>query len=913
MYLEASNEFKNAVKSNSITSTARLTFKEFFSDGTDLVIGEENITQDGGLTIMDFCYNDNNGQLIGTTMTKEVEIEIKNPNNYELEGKTFDLEVGVLTNYEKMTYEYIKYGAYVVTSYEDLKSSKKYRLIAYDLMSKLNAPYIENTSFVYSVPITLKEFYRKFMKSYGIEIEEQDLPNQNFVIRNVLDFEGATGRTVLGYIAQLFGSFAKINRNNKCQMYLKTETEEEIDLNQMNTSLEIDNRYGPVNVVSVGLSQVEGENVTLQDVDSVLEHGEITIRIDDNPIVYTEELREEVIGPLFERLNGFTYIPVKFKMKALFYTDCGDSIRVRNIENNEFVDTIVLNQKIRIPQTRQSTIESKALTNTEQKNKYISKTKQAQSRTEIIVDKNNKIIESVVELTTEQNEKINRITQTVDELNSKISDVADLTISAQEINAKVMLDDINESEPVRVVIRPTGENISLLYPRNNLFPSNTLFPKTRILRFENTTTQEIFDYEIPDDLYFYNTDYYDEFILDYESQTCLINKKVGFNENGETYILENPRTIDYEYPKINLTSGNYTVSILGYNYGYLFVRLMATNIYTTQFATKAELTSEIKQLSDEISLEVSQKVNSDEIIAGLNIAVKNKQGILELVGNVLKIVTDNFNLTSDGHMTAKAGDIAGWTINENYLGKGLAGIKGISNTTSNDDAFYAGKGLGYNGNPAFHVTNQGNTYVKSLNIKGKDASDTGEINVYDVQGQVGTNIKASEVDTYHLIAGNGGTTPTKGKAMHGYDMYHDYRCNWQDSKLYFIIDDYNMGYVTSSSSDARLKKDIKDIPQELMLAIEEIELKQFKLIKGNGKYKFGIIAQDLVSAFTKYDLDYRDFEVISETQIDLTDETLYFTIDYEQILILKNQLLENKLKALEDKVEKILKFMEGER
>ena len=906
MYIEVSDEIKNAVRSNVITTTARLTFKEFFSDGTDLILDEQNITQENGLTIIDYCFNDKDGKLIGTAMTKEVEVELKNTNNYDLEGKIFDLEVGILTDSEKMTYEYIKYGTYVVTSYEDLKSSKKYKLIAYDLMSKLNAPYIENTDFVYSVPITLKDFYKKFMQSYGIEVEEQELPNQNFVIRNVLDFEGATGRTVLGYIAELFGSFAKINRNNKCQMYLKTETDEKIDLNQMNTSLEIDKRYGPVNVVSIGLSQVEGENVTLEDGASILEHGETTIRIDDNPFVYTEELREQVIGPLFERLKGFTYIPVKFRMKALFYLDGGDLIQARNIENNEFVDTIVLNQKIRIPQTRQSTIESKALTNTEQKNKYISKSKQAQSRTEIIVDKNNKTIESVVELTTEQNEKINRITQTVDELNSKISDVADLTISAQDTNAKVILEDINESEPIRVVIRPTGENIAYLYPRGSLFPSENLFPKTRTLRFENTKTQEIFDYELPDNLYFYNSEYYDEFILDYDSHTCLINKKVGQDENGETYILENPRTIEYEYPKISITDGDYIISILGYNFGYLFVRLMATNIYTTQFATKAELSSEIKQLSDEIGLEVSQKVNDDEIIASLNIAIKNKQGILELIGNVLKIVTDNFNLTEDGHMTAKAGTIAGWNINQQYLGKGLAGIQGIGNTTSDDTVFYAGKGLGHGGNPAFYVTNKGNTHVKSLDIRGASSSDVGQIKVYSESSQVGSTITYSTVDSYNLTASNGGTTPTKGKAMHGYDMVHDFRCRWNDAKLYFIVDDTNIGYVTTSSSDARLKKDITDIPQELIYAITEVELKQFKLIDGNGKYKFGIIAQDLVNAFKKYGLDYREYEIISEVQVDLTDETLYFFINYEQVLILKNQFLEDRVKKLENKLEKIL-------
>lgn len=61
----------------------------------DLVITKENLS-DNAITISDFSCN--NGQLVGTAMMKQAEIEIINKEGYDLENKNFDLEVGVLIN-----------------------------------------------------------------------------------------------------------------------------------------------------------------------------------------------------------------------------------------------------------------------------------------------------------------------------------------------------------------------------------------------------------------------------------------------------------------------------------------------------------------------------------------------------------------------------------------------------------------------------------------------------------------------------------------------------------------------------------------------------------------------------------------------------------------------------------------------
>jgi len=234
----------------------------------------------------------------------------------------------------------------------------------------------------------------------------------------------------------------------------------------------------------------------------------------------------------------------------------------------------------------------------------------------------NKITQAIQEIDN-QNQKISSVEQTVNELNSKIGDIADITTSQESTNGTVSFTQINQSEPIYVKIYPTSDNISYLYPHDNLFPSDTLYLKNRVLRFKNTTTEEVFDYELPNDLLI-TAGGYDEFILDYDAQACLVNKRCGYNADGTTYLLENPQTIEYEYPRILLTDGDYTVELLGYPNAYLFVRLMAQNIYTTQFATKAEVNSEIKQTAQEIELGVDTKLENYSTTTEMNSAISVK-------------------------------------------------------------------------------------------------------------------------------------------------------------------------------------------------------------------------------------------------------------------------------------------------
>lgn len=268
----------------------------------------------------------------------------------------------------------------------------------------------------------------------------------------------------------------------------------------------------------------------------------------------------------------------------------------------------------------------------------------------------------VISTVTSQNEKISKITQTTDEINSKISDIADITTSGESQQASVNLIKVNESEPIAIKIHPTTEDISYLYPSNYLYPSDDLYLNNRIIRFTNTDTNEVFDYELPDDLLYYDANNYDEFILNYDSQTCSVIKRVEYiKETNKNAIKTTEETINYGFPTIALSAGNYTVSLPGYSNAYIYVQLMASNIYTTQFATKVELSSSISQTAKEINIEVEEKVGKEEVIARINLTKEtatiqankvNISGVINAINNNTS-TTINGNKITTGSITAK--------------------------------------------------------------------------------------------------------------------------------------------------------------------------------------------------------------------------------------------------------------------
>lgn len=600
------------------------------------------------------------GNVVGNAIASQLDFDLP----YMEKFQTFKYFDGVWTG---SYYEYIDMGTFIVFDENDEDEFNKH-ITAFDNLIKFNAPFND----IGGYPKTLFQELQNICNQAGVELQNMSIVNGNFQVVNNQFVNGESLKTVLKAICQISGTYATI-KDDKLVLQLKNGTNEVINKSQHQPVNWKRKTYG-INQVVLGMSDIEGEYVLRQDDTDIAKNGVHKLVINNNPFAYTQDKRNELIDDLFNQVRGFGYVPYEMNCEWLNYLDIGDTVVIDDIE------TIVLRISGKSPKSLESFISAPAIIDSSIE--YIDNTETVKNqlkRTEIIVDKQNQSIESVVSQTIDPNNpkstnsKVAKLTQRVDKLESSISEIADITTSAEDTDAQVELENINESEPIRLVIRPIGENISNLVVSSNMLISNNLKLKQRVIRFTNTDTNEVFDYSLPDDLFYYDSENYDEFILDYDGQSCVINKKVGLNEDGTVYLLETPTTIEYEFPTgdkaIILTEGNYIIEILGYGTGYIFARLMAKNIYTTQFYTKAETNSIISQTSQNIDLSVNQKLSNYSTTTEMNSAISLKANeITSSVSETYATKTTTNQLSSRISQTAKSIEL---TTTDNKTSAGI--------------------------------------------------------------------------------------------------------------------------------------------------------------------------------------------------------------------------------------------------
>lgn len=563
-------------------------------------------------------------------------------------GSVLKYEFGLKVNGE---YEYINFGNYIVKDIEKQEDTNSYKITCYDKMLLSMKDYAKMPI---TYPITIRDYINSMCNFLGLSFANR---NNTFVNYNkeipyelYLDSEGNslgyTFRDVFDELAQVTASTICINDNDEVEIRYINDTGDTIDEEYLkDVNVNFGEKYGKVNSIVLSRSG-QSDNIYLRDETSIEENGLAELKIIDNQIMNFNN-RDEFLPEIFGKLNGLEYYLNDFSSTGITYYDICDRYNVR--VGDATYSCVMFNDEILVTQGLQENVFTEMPEETETDYTKADKTDRKINQTYIIVDKQNQQIESVVSQTDAQNEKIAKVTQTVEELNSKISDIAEITISKETNTGNLEFESINQSEPIRIVIRPIGEHISYLYPNSNMWPtneyksateglvpsetltpSNSLVPSTkrnaqniiylkdRKLRFHNKTTDENFDITLPGDLLYYDNENYDEFILDYAGLSCMINKKVGYNANGSVHLLENPSTIEYDYIHTDLTDGDYEVSLLGYDNAYLFVRLMAQNIYTTQFATRAELNSEISQTANTITTDIDAKFENYSTTTEMN-------------------------------------------------------------------------------------------------------------------------------------------------------------------------------------------------------------------------------------------------------------------------------------------------------
>ena len=133
---------------------------------------------------------------------------------------------------------------------------------------------------------------------------------------------------------------------------------------------------------------------------------------------------------------------------------------------------------------------------------------------------------------------------------------------------------------------------------------------------------------------------------------------------------------------------------------------------------------------------------------------------------------------------------------------------------------------------------------------------------------------------------------------------HTYQLNWNSSsKLEFWVDTTNIGTL----SDRRLKHEIEEVTSDTQLLniIDNCKIYTYKADNRNGQISMGIMAQDFMSECKKLNLKPEDYEVFGIMQYTNTDDTEYYTIEYDQYAVIKCAALERRINELENKIEEL--------
>lgn len=291
----------------------------------------------------------------------------------------------------------------------------------------------------------------------------------------------------------------------------------------------------------------------------------------------------------------------------------------------------------------------------------------------------------------------------------------------------------------------------------------------------------------------------------------------------------------------------------------------------------AEATAKVTQITKDTvttsyvdALSVKAGSVDAEDITGTTITGKN------IVGGTINIGSGVFAVDSDGKVTAS---------NLNMSGGSIALNGNLSNSTIDLTA----------------TDNSGNNYELWMNgaVLRIVKNDENLITLYGATGSIGAQtMYAQEIGSDKF------RETDRGYAMCGNATGHTYHCDWDDTALRFQVDD---AWVWSSS-DKRLKKNIKAINQDYIDAVGSVDLFQYNLNRQGYSDKplyFGAMAQDIIENLKDKGHADENLNMIFKNKVTSDDDTLYYGMNYEQFIILRLAGDEQKIDKMQKRIDEL--------
>lgn len=725
------NECKNRANANRLG--------QIVVDGIDTPISQSDNLQ--SFEIDSGCYVD--GNIIGSVYSKCLKAKFVAIQS-NLNDKSIYAKIGV--KYADLSNEYINTGKYRVERPNNEITANMSQITAYsDLYTNLDSKYVCNINYS-TGDKTLSDLYADVCTNLGLTPKSLEFINSTIPIVANPFTNGEKNRTVLQTIAKISCSFVDIdNDTNEIDLCWLSQNEEPDYIFYKSDYSSVEGGEvicGPINCLIIKNSQIDDENVTIKDEESIKLNGEHSITISDDYILHNAELRQQAIDSIWNRVKGMKYVDCKLTTYyGKPFLKLGNKIRIY-ISDTEYFDTYVLKHNFTYDGTFSSVIQSPALTEQEIKNKQDISLAEALANVQIDVNKQEKQITALIET--------NSLTQTKTGVNyvetensyenglTKLKfygDIHYLFPSEEQLGQQSSKCGISKSGVSKA--QSFIENTEGLYPSEDLY----LVDSYLIIEGEGETKK----IQLP---YFelnYTENIYDEFIL--EKDHAYIIRRLDENKHP----LANESIEEIEKFNIQLYKGYNKIYMESFNLNYE-VTYNIQNAYTDAFATKTEL----KLAEEEINMEVSKKTNSDEIISSINLSPEK-----------VKIQSGKLDVDAIAEFT-----------NSKLKDKGSTIINGSNITTGDIDA------------TKVNVVNLNADNIKSGNIQSKNyVSNTSGTKI---------NLENGTIDTKNFKVDDSGNVNVKG-AIEGSTIKGSYFTGTTENIKLQIGTDSN-GYMSNNNS-----------------------------------------------------------------------------------------------------------------
>lgn len=598
--------------------------------------------------------------LVGGFPSKTVTFSMTNTNNdLDFIGKEVHIYQGFVIN---GSVQYIKQGVFIPRE-DKVTNNITTKILSFnDIVDKtqlLEDKYESNLDWIGDIKHTGLEIVQEICFKFQITLKTTNFAFANYLFSQPNFAENITYRQVIARLAEIGGEIAIFDNDGDLVIKKQTETNSKFGRNRYEKISE--GKEVIINTVVLGRKNQNNDIIYPQKITG----NRTELRIEDNPFVDLN--REEMIEEVAKNIIGLRYMPYELQgcIDGHIY-EINDVVNVLD-RNNNIVRAVILNieNTTRIKSKIQLSLDLKQTTDYN----LAGSSKSDIAQVKLDVDHINQTIEMMAENISEYDEKISKAVQTSEKIEQSVSEIFD---AKRSMKGKVLeLESCAEGQLYSLKI--IG-NIIPTFPRSNLYPSENLFlkpkPKLIITHTENDK-QLITTYDLPI-IYLakYNSEIYDEFIIDKDTNVKLI-RRVGLDANGEKFPLEEESIIDLGQLEILLFEGNNKIVINYYNVNFEVEYVVKNNI-TDFYAVNSQVDSKLKQLRNEIELLVEQETDGEKLIASINIT----PGQIKLEGTVT--ANGNFQILQDGSIVAKNGSFSGNIYLENG-GKVIGGDGLLSN------------------------------------------------------------------------------------------------------------------------------------------------------------------------------------------------------------------------------------------